>query len=583
MDGESICSEQAIDECHPALVLSEQALEHLGLQKHFKEDGFSTETQHEKGSLRAGRAAHNVLHRVAFLTGLGPGDVLLDVGHGDGFPPLGLAHMTGCFAVGIELVPVRFGHSVALARRMRHEVCARAGLPISTPPADDTPPSPWLCLPPGLPHQVAKRVSSIESAQVAMYERWLPGIQALLLSGAVPHVVSANAKRRQRVVSLAKARTHALHIAWQFRLRTSCVPQHVRLGSEAGAAGGAANRPSAPAQNASPKDGDLQTHAAARDAVRAPAILVDSATPVVRRRPTRGTLALVHPVERERTVGRQFHAPVERALQQRLAAHSLVPLYRSTAQGAPLGAFSDSDEEGVAEGAPPSQDVAAYSRRWQRWTMLTEREFWAGQSSHRLPALPGMTTPASEPSTPQQSASDSSVGNGTKHSFGGLLLMPPLRERTAPRKSKGRRGAVGSGAAWSSPAAYSSEVVSSRPRHPPPPLSAPPPVPAWPLTPLSDHEPWEFAFPTRTSAPDCCESLPATLLLRGLPSLQRGSAEWEAAQLALQTATRPLHERVALLNGNALLDGPGDLHPSILGVCRVVFCNNYNSFWTQDR
>ena len=93
-----------------------------------------TATQERGSSLRPGRVAHNTLQRVAYLTSLGPGDLFLDVGSGDGAACCMATLLTGCFSMGIEIVPSRYTQSACLLQRLRYELQLKVGVPKSQLP-----------------------------------------------------------------------------------------------------------------------------------------------------------------------------------------------------------------------------------------------------------------------------------------------------------------------------------------------------------------------------------------------------------------------------------------------------------------
>lgn len=71
---------------------------------------------------------------MAYLTSLGPGDLFLDVGSGDGAACSMAALMCGCFALGVEIVPSRYIQSACLLERLRYELQLKAGVPKSQLP-----------------------------------------------------------------------------------------------------------------------------------------------------------------------------------------------------------------------------------------------------------------------------------------------------------------------------------------------------------------------------------------------------------------------------------------------------------------
>ena len=87
-------------------------------------DGFTTSGlenslgRKQMDSLTPGLAHPRVMQRLRALTALAPGDLVVDVGHGEGFACLGLAMASGCSAFGVEVVPRRAKGSTALFAKM---------------------------------------------------------------------------------------------------------------------------------------------------------------------------------------------------------------------------------------------------------------------------------------------------------------------------------------------------------------------------------------------------------------------------------------------------------------------------------
>ena len=95
----------------------------------------------QRESLAPGQTHPKVLERIRSITCLGPGDLFVDVGHGEGFAALGMALTSGCSVLGIEVVASRVASSERLYNELMHSVAHppiaeandRAGAPPEPP------------------------------------------------------------------------------------------------------------------------------------------------------------------------------------------------------------------------------------------------------------------------------------------------------------------------------------------------------------------------------------------------------------------------------------------------------------------
>jgi hypothetical protein len=79
-------------------------------------------------SLTPGQSSPELLLRTVLLTGLGPNDLAIDIGSGDGFAVMALSALTACETIGVEIVESRYLNSLKVARRFVHACRCRSTL-----------------------------------------------------------------------------------------------------------------------------------------------------------------------------------------------------------------------------------------------------------------------------------------------------------------------------------------------------------------------------------------------------------------------------------------------------------------------
>eukprot|EP01138_Halocafeteria_seosinensis_P007811 gb/GECG01007981.1/.p1 GENE.gb/GECG01007981.1/~~gb/GECG01007981.1/.p1 ORF type:complete len:969 (+),score=95.47 gb/GECG01007981.1/:1-2907(+) len=103
-----------IETCNSRLLgMLHNCLKKLNATKHVVSDNRQTPCQGE--SLHPGRVHEDVLQRICSITGLRPNDLFIDIGSGDGYAVLALAAISGCHAIGIEVIESRFNLSKKVA------------------------------------------------------------------------------------------------------------------------------------------------------------------------------------------------------------------------------------------------------------------------------------------------------------------------------------------------------------------------------------------------------------------------------------------------------------------------------------
>lgn len=69
------------------------------------------------GPERFGRTSEAIITRVVELTDMRGGDVVVDVGSGDGYVPLAFSALTQCYSYGVELLSARSAQARELIHR----------------------------------------------------------------------------------------------------------------------------------------------------------------------------------------------------------------------------------------------------------------------------------------------------------------------------------------------------------------------------------------------------------------------------------------------------------------------------------
>lgn len=85
--------------------------------KHYVLDDGADKIGQQTTSLAPGQAKPRLLERLRAICMLGPDDLVVDVGSGEGFAALVLAATSGCHAYGCEIVPWRFQDSVNVTKK----------------------------------------------------------------------------------------------------------------------------------------------------------------------------------------------------------------------------------------------------------------------------------------------------------------------------------------------------------------------------------------------------------------------------------------------------------------------------------